>query len=237
MTVFKKSATGSYSGRNVQVGYLSPHFGSTLELIDGLELPNLSMSDIPIYRVNKLLTEYFHQHKTTSPSPRIAATPLGLFREFLLWETRDVLFYICLGAFAVLTLTGYAFVASMSLMTILLLVILPSKATQALQGWEMNKFNCIFLGTNHVLACYGAVCCLMGHEFITGSDVQRATIAWAFILYPVSAIGITAGPHRLWAHKSYQAATPMRVLLMLMYTSRSRAPSSIGPAITARTIA
>jgi stearoyl-CoA desaturase (delta-9 desaturase) len=219
MNVFKKSAASSYTVRNVQVGYLSPHFGSTLELIDNLELPNLRVSDIPIYRVNKLLTEYFHQHKTeTPPEPRVAATPLGLFREFLLWEKRDVLFYLCLGGFAVLTLTGHAVVASMCLMTLFLLVTVPSKATQALQGWELNRFNCVFLGTNHLLAVYGLVCACMGHEFITGSDIQRATMAWAFILYPVSAIGITAGPHRLWAHKSYQAAAPLRVLLMLMYT-------------------
>merc|ERR1719473_252701 len=221
MNVFKKRAkhTSGYYVRDVQVGYLSPHFGSTLELIDSLELPNLRVSDIPIYRVNKLLTEYFHQHKPEElPSPKVDATPLGLFQEFLLWETRDVLFYVCLAAFAVLTCTGHAAVASVSLATILLLVFLPSKATQALQGWELNRFNCIFLGTNHLLALYGAVCVLMGHEFITGSDVQRATIAWTFFLYPVSAIGITAGPHRLWAHKSYQAQTPLRVLLMLMYT-------------------
>jgi stearoyl-CoA desaturase (delta-9 desaturase) len=221
MNVFKKHASSGYSVRNVQVGYLSPQFGSALEMIDRLELPNLSVSDIPIYRVNKLLTEYFQQHKTEDiapGSPRYAATPLGLFREFLLWESRDVLFYICLGAFAMLTLAGHAVVASMFLMTLLLIVFIPSKAMRALQGWDLNAFNCIFLGTNHLLAIYGVVCVMMGHEFITGSDVQRATIAWTFFLYPVSAIGITAGPHRLWAHKSYQAQTPLRVLLMLMYT-------------------
>merc|ERR1719326_2477687 len=115
MNVFKKSAkqTSGYYVRNVQVGYLSPQFGSTLELIDRLELPNIRVSDVPIYRVNKLLTEYFHQHKEDiqETSPRIASTPLGLFREFLLWETRDVLFYFCLGAFAILTLTGHAVIA------------------------------------------------------------------------------------------------------------------------------
>ena len=39
----------------LEVGYLSPHFGSTLEIIDNLELDNVRVSDIPIYRVNKLL--------------------------------------------------------------------------------------------------------------------------------------------------------------------------------------
>merc|ERR1719238_1523847 len=217
MNVFKKQATSGYFVRDVQVGYVSPQFGSTLELIDQLQLPDIKVSDVPIYRVNKLLTEYFRQDKP-AVEPGIDPTPLGLFREFLLWETRDVLFYVCLGAFAILTLTGHAVVASIALATILLLVWVPSKATRAMQNWELNRFNCVFLGTNHLLALYGLVCVIMGHEFITGSDVQRATIAWAFFLYPVSAIGITAGPHRLWAHKSYQAAAPLRVLLMLMYT-------------------
>jgi stearoyl-CoA desaturase (delta-9 desaturase) len=218
MNVFKKNAKSSYYGRDVQVGYMSPHFGSALELIDHLELPNIRVSDIPIYRVNKLLTEYFHQHKMEDKRVVHDPSPLGLFREFLLWETRDMLFYVCLGSFAVLTLMGHAAVASMSLATILLLVFLPSRATRVLNGWELNRFNCIFLGTNHLLALYGLVCLFMGHEFITGTDVQKPTIAWTFILYPVSAIGITAGPHRLWAHKSYQARDPLRVLLMLMYT-------------------
>jgi stearoyl-CoA desaturase (delta-9 desaturase) len=218
MNVIKKTATSSsYYGREVQVRYLSPQFGTTLEMIDQLELPNLRVSDIPIYRINKLLAEYFNQHKKDVPA-NYDATPMGLFRELLLWEKRDTLFYVSLAAFAVLTINGHAAVASISLATILILVFLPSKATRVMQGWELNKFNCIFLGTNHLLAIYGAVCLMMGHEFITGTDVQKATIAWTFFLYPVSAIGITAGPHRLWAHKSYQARDPMRVILMLMYT-------------------
>lgn len=31
-------------------------------------------------------------------------------------------------------------------------------------------------------------------------------------------LGITAGAHRLWAHKSYKAKWPLRVLLMLFNT-------------------
>lgn len=32
----------------------------------------------------------------------------------------------------------------------------------------------------------------------------------------VSGVGITAGPHRLWSHKSYKAKTPLKIILMLM---------------------
>ena len=37
----------------------------------------------------------------------------------------------------------------------------------------------------------------------------------ALIFYLISTVSITAGSHRLWAHKSYDATKPMRFLLML----------------------
>ena len=39
------------------------------------------------------------------------------------------------------------------------------------------------------------------------------------VYYIFSALGITAGAHRLWAHKSYKARAPLRCLLALMNTS------------------
>ena len=35
----------------------------------------------------------------------------------------------------------------------------------------------------------------------------------AILMYVIGALGITAGAHRLWAHKSYKAKLPMRILL------------------------
>ncbi|XP_023169308.1 acyl-CoA Delta(11) desaturase-like isoform X2 [Drosophila hydei] len=40
----------------------------------------------------------------------------------------------------------------------------------------------------------------------------------AFALYVVSGLGITAGAHRLWAHRSYKAKWPLRVLLVIFNT-------------------
>jgi stearoyl-CoA desaturase (Delta-9 desaturase) len=37
-------------------------------------------------------------------------------------------------------------------------------------------------------------------------------------LYIISGLGITAGAHRLWAHRSYKARFPLRVLLMIFNT-------------------
>jgi stearoyl-CoA desaturase (delta-9 desaturase) len=41
------------------------------------------------------------------------------------------------------------------------------------------------------------------------------TLMWAFICWPISGLGITAGAHRLWAHRSYKATWPVRLFLML----------------------
>ena len=45
--------------------------------------------------------------------------------------------------------------------------------------------------------------------------VQWKTLLWAFILWPISGLGITAGVHRLWAHRSYEAHWTVRLFLML----------------------
>lgn len=44
---------------------------------------------------------------------------------------------------------------------------------------------------------------------------QYETLMWAFILWPISGFGITVGVHRLWSHRSYEAAFSVRLLLML----------------------
>ncbi|CAF1159075.1 unnamed protein product, partial [Didymodactylos carnosus] len=39
-----------------------------------------------------------------------------------------------------------------------------------------------------------------------------------FILYIMGGLGITAGSHRLWAHRSYRARFPLRILLAIFQT-------------------
>lgn len=41
------------------------------------------------------------------------------------------------------------------------------------------------------------------------------TVAWTLACWVISGLGITAGAHRLWAHKSYKAKWPMRTFLMI----------------------
>ena len=45
--------------------------------------------------------------------------------------------------------------------------------------------------------------------------VSLNTLLWAYILWPISGLGITAGAHRLWSHKSYSATRPVRCFLMI----------------------
>ncbi|KAH8360074.1 hypothetical protein KR093_010471 [Drosophila rubida] len=44
------------------------------------------------------------------------------------------------------------------------------------------------------------------------------TFLWVAGLIGVSGIGITAGAHRLWSHKSYTASLPLRILLAFMFS-------------------
>ena len=39
------------------------------------------------------------------------------------------------------------------------------------------------------------------------------------LLFKFSFVGVTAGTHRLWSHRSYKAKTPLKIMLMLMQTS------------------
>lgn len=39
------------------------------------------------------------------------------------------------------------------------------------------------------------------------------TLLWTLVCYMISALGITAGAHRLWSHRSYKASLPLRIFL------------------------
>ena len=52
----------------------------------------------------------------------------------------------------------------------------------------------------------------MNHDFSTAAWVSL------IVMLGLSSLGITAGYHRLWAHRAYEAKLPVRILLMLMGT-------------------
>ncbi|KAJ9319535.1 hypothetical protein DTO271D3_304 [Paecilomyces variotii] len=54
---------------------------------------------------------------------------------------------------------------------------------------------------------------LMGFIAAYHYPLQRATAAFAIFYYFNTGLGITAGYHRLWAHSSYRASTPLKIYL------------------------
>ncbi|KAH7639072.1 stearoyl-coa desaturase 5-like [Dermatophagoides farinae] len=72
--------------------------------------------------------------------------------------------------------------------------------------------NVIALTTLHIIAIY---------YFCTNS--MNPSIQWYHLFIPdifgrLSGLGILAGAHRLWAHRSYRARLPLRIVLMLLQT-------------------
>ncbi|KAJ5523860.1 hypothetical protein N7494_010510 [Penicillium frequentans] len=54
---------------------------------------------------------------------------------------------------------------------------------------------------------------LFGCVAAFSTELRLATAAWAILYYFWTALGITAGYHRLWAHRSYEANLPLRIFL------------------------
>jgi stearoyl-CoA desaturase (delta-9 desaturase) len=83
---------------------------------------------------------------------------------------------------------------------------------------SMNWPMVTYLSVTHLLAVYalvvgvlfGGVCPICGGVALRGS-----TLVLVAVLYVLSALGITGGVHRLWSHRSYKAALPLRVFLMV----------------------
>mmetsp|Transcript_5700 Transcript_5700/g.13689 ORF Transcript_5700/g.13689 Transcript_5700/m.13689 type:complete len:337 (-) Transcript_5700:183-1193(-) len=69
-------------------------------------------------------------------------------------------------------------------------------------NWPMG----IYVTLVHVVAAVGAT---------KIAACSAETLLWAFILWPISGLGITVGVHRLWSHRSYEASFPVRLFLML----------------------
>jgi len=82
----------------------------------------------------------------------------------------------------------------------------PSLVSHHYKAKQINWPMGIYITLVHIV---GAV----GLTKITQCSAE--TLIWAFILWPISGFGITVGVHRLWSHRSYEAAYPLRLVLML----------------------
>ncbi|XP_043249383.1 acyl-CoA Delta-9 desaturase-like [Colletes gigas] len=70
--------------------------------------------------------------------------------------------------------------------------------------------NVLVFGYLHLAAVYGL--------FLVFTSAKLLTSLFAFALYLCGGLGITAGAHRLWSHKSYKAKWPLQVLLIIFNT-------------------
>ncbi|KAJ3641784.1 hypothetical protein Zmor_028262 [Zophobas morio] len=76
--------------------------------------------------------------------------------------------------------------------------------------WQVVWRNVLIFVYLHVAAFYGI------YYFFTAA--KALTLLYSFITVSISSLGVTMGAHRLWAHRSYKAKFPLRVLLMICQT-------------------
>ncbi|KAF7732108.1 hypothetical protein EC973_006363 [Apophysomyces ossiformis] len=75
------------------------------------------------------------------------------------------------------------------------------------QNWHdhINWTQSILLISTPILAIYG----------LLTTEAQTKTLLWAFLYYLITGLGITAGYHRLWAHRSYEASFLFQIVCCL----------------------
>ncbi|CAG9772703.1 unnamed protein product [Ceutorhynchus assimilis] len=71
--------------------------------------------------------------------------------------------------------------------------------------------NVILFSILHLVAFFGIFAIVKGRP-------APATIIFDLIVGILSQIGVTAGAHRLWSHRSYKATLPLRLLLVILDT-------------------
>lgn len=84
----------------------------------------------------------------------------------------------------------------------------PSLSTQQRFWLNINAPMCAYLLAVHVGFLFGAKAALF--------DCTWCTLGLSLALYFLSALGITAGVHRLYSHRAYKAALSYRCVMMLL---------------------
>lgn len=83
------------------------------------------------------------------------------------------------------------------------------KDTPSTQPQRWKPLNILGIGLLHLLFLIFAPYML---------QAKILTWIWMFLMVFIVNIGVTAGVHRMWCHKSYKAKLPLRIGLMLAYT-------------------
>ncbi|KAH7638046.1 stearoyl-coa desaturase 5-like [Dermatophagoides farinae] len=72
--------------------------------------------------------------------------------------------------------------------------------------------NVIAMTILHLMAIYSYI------YFGLDRRITWYVLFWPDILARISALGVLAGSHRLWSHRSYRARLPLRIFLMILQT-------------------
>ncbi|GIX73960.1 stearoyl-CoA desaturase 5 [Caerostris extrusa] len=70
--------------------------------------------------------------------------------------------------------------------------------------------NVILFAYLHLASIYGV--------YLMFTSAMWQTNVFTIIMYLVSGMGVTAGAHRLWSHRSYKARLPLRIFLAFIFT-------------------
>ncbi|XP_003492441.1 (11Z)-hexadec-11-enoyl-CoA conjugase-like isoform X2 [Bombus vosnesenskii] len=90
------------------------------------------------------------------------------------------------------------------------LLVEKSSNTESSYEWKIVWRNVIAFTYLHIGAIYGL--------YLAFTSAKYQTTIWLFSLIALGGMGVTAGAHRLWAHRTYKAKWPMRFLLMILQT-------------------
>ncbi|XP_048002065.1 acyl-CoA Delta(11) desaturase-like [Leguminivora glycinivorella] len=93
---------------------------------------------------------------------------------------------------------------------------LPKLVAPQADDWkfQLSYSTVVFFGYFYLAALYGLYLCF--------TSAHWATIIFAAVLLEVGQIGVLAGAHRLWSHKSYEAKLPLQILLIIFQSVSSQ---------------
>ncbi|XP_011872385.1 PREDICTED: acyl-CoA Delta(11) desaturase-like [Vollenhovia emeryi] len=77
--------------------------------------------------------------------------------------------------------------------------------------WKIVWKNVISIAYLHIGALYGV--------YLLFTVAKLYTFLWSVAWSIISVLGVTGGAHRLWAHRTYKAKVPLRVILMILQTA------------------
>ncbi|XP_043253683.1 acyl-CoA Delta-9 desaturase-like isoform X2 [Colletes gigas] len=89
-------------------------------------------------------------------------------------------------------------------------VVQPTSDVTPTYKWNIVWRNVIAFIYLHFGALYGL--------YLMFNGTKLYTIVWSLFMGITAGLGITAGAHRLWAHRSYKAKWPLRFFLMILQT-------------------